>query len=200
MAYRVFAAVFIHNVTYIYYAIISRVMCVSCAKLLVSVVLLLLEHSVGVGGGNGGVFPSTCISVCFSFLFVGRFEPRFSAIVKSDVFIYCRDSMSIVACISFVKLYYLRLCEVVAGLLLLTAIYSSKVNIFFPSERSLLTPSVVFSPPSRTAHDRMPANISIKYVANCHGIHFPLFVNYYKLFDNTVIPTSKCALINFKLT
>jgi len=41
MAYSVFAAVFIHNVTYIYYAIISRVKCVAGAKLLVSVVLLL---------------------------------------------------------------------------------------------------------------------------------------------------------------
>jgi len=36
---------FIHNVTYIYCAIISRVKCVACAKLLVSVVLLLLELS-----------------------------------------------------------------------------------------------------------------------------------------------------------
>jgi len=42
MAYSVFAAVFIHTVTYIYYIIISRVKCVACAKLLVSVVLLLL--------------------------------------------------------------------------------------------------------------------------------------------------------------
>ena len=42
MAYSVFAAVFIHNVTYIYCAIISRVKCVVCAKLFVSVVLLLL--------------------------------------------------------------------------------------------------------------------------------------------------------------
>ena len=42
MAYSVFAAVFIHNETYIYCAIISRVKCVGCAKLFVSVVLLLL--------------------------------------------------------------------------------------------------------------------------------------------------------------
>jgi hypothetical protein len=42
MAYSVFAVVFIHSVTYIYCAIISRVTCVGCAKLFVSVVLLLL--------------------------------------------------------------------------------------------------------------------------------------------------------------
>jgi len=42
MAYSVFAAVYcIHNVTYIYCAIISRVKCVACAKLLMSAVLLL---------------------------------------------------------------------------------------------------------------------------------------------------------------
>ena len=55
MAYSVFAAVFIHNVTYIYCAIISRFKCVACAKLLVSVVLLFcsspLEWGVGEGGG-----------------------------------------------------------------------------------------------------------------------------------------------------
>ena len=33
---------FIQNMAYIYFAIISRVRCVGCAKLLVSVVLLLL--------------------------------------------------------------------------------------------------------------------------------------------------------------
>jgi hypothetical protein len=32
--------------------------------------------------------------------------------------------------------------------------------------------------PSRRARDRRPAIISIKYAAHCHGIHFPLFVNY----------------------
>ena len=41
MAYIVFAAVFIHNLTYIYYAIINRVKCVACAKPLVSIVVLL---------------------------------------------------------------------------------------------------------------------------------------------------------------
>ena len=56
MAYSVFAAVFIHNVTYIYCAIVSRVMCVVCAKLLLSVFLLLLELSVGVGRGWGVFF------------------------------------------------------------------------------------------------------------------------------------------------
>ena len=40
---------FIHNVTYIYCVIVSRVKCVACAKLLVSVGLLLLELFVGVG-------------------------------------------------------------------------------------------------------------------------------------------------------
>jgi len=40
---------FIHNVTYIYCVIVSRVKFVACAKLLMSVGLLLLELSVGVG-------------------------------------------------------------------------------------------------------------------------------------------------------
>jgi len=44
---------FIQNVTYFYCAIINRVKCVACAKLLVSFVLLLLELSVGVGVGGG---------------------------------------------------------------------------------------------------------------------------------------------------
>jgi len=48
MAYSVLLHYFIPNVTYIYCAIVSRVKCVACAKLLVSVVLLLLELSVGV--------------------------------------------------------------------------------------------------------------------------------------------------------
>jgi len=66
--------------TYIYCAIVSRVKCVPCvpcAKLLVSVVLLLLELSVGVGWEEGG-FPSTCTSVCFCFLFMGRLRLVFS--------------------------------------------------------------------------------------------------------------------------
>ena len=52
-SYSVFVAVFFytHNVTYIYFAIVSRVKCVVCAELLVSVVLLLLELSVGMGWG-----------------------------------------------------------------------------------------------------------------------------------------------------
>ena len=44
-------------------------------------------------------------------------RPRFSTIVKSDIFIVCRDTLSIVACVSFVKLYYLQFCEVAAGFL-----------------------------------------------------------------------------------
>ena len=39
--------------TYIYCAIVSTFKCVACAKLLVSVGLLLLELSVGVGGVGG---------------------------------------------------------------------------------------------------------------------------------------------------
>jgi len=66
---------FIHNVTYIYFAIISRVKCVTCAKLLVSVVLLLLELFVGMGWGV--FFLSTFTSVCFCFLFYGAVAPRF---------------------------------------------------------------------------------------------------------------------------
>jgi len=30
----------------------------------------------------------------------------------------------------------------------------------------------------RTVRDRRPAIISIKYAAHCHGMQFPLFVNY----------------------
>ena len=62
---------YIHNVTYIYCAIVSRVKCVVCAKLLVSAVLLL-ELSVG------GLFLSTCTSVCYCFLFLGRLRLVFS--------------------------------------------------------------------------------------------------------------------------
>ena len=43
------AGFYIHNVTYIYCVIVSRVKCVTCAKLLMSVVLLPLLLSVGVG-------------------------------------------------------------------------------------------------------------------------------------------------------
>jgi hypothetical protein len=32
--------------------------------------------------------------------------------------------------------------------------------------------------PSRTARDRRPAIIPIKYAARCHGMRFPLFVNF----------------------
>ena len=72
--------------TYIYCAIVIRVKCLACAKLLVSVVLLLLELSVGVGWEWGGVsvhlyFCTFLLSVC------GTVALRFSAIVKSDIFI-----------------------------------------------------------------------------------------------------------------
>jgi len=62
--------------------------CVACAKLLVSVVLVLLELSVGVGWGVGGFFVH--LYFCMFLLSVcGAVAPRFSAIVKSDIFIFC---------------------------------------------------------------------------------------------------------------
>jgi hypothetical protein len=48
--------------------------------------------------------------------------------------------------------------------------------------------------PSRTARDGRPAIISIKYAAHCHGMHFPLFVNYWNFGDDITIVTSKCAI------
>jgi len=63
MAYSVFAVVyFIHNVTYIYYAIISRVKCVVRSKLLMSAVLLLCSSPLECGGG--GVFFSVHLFLC----------------------------------------------------------------------------------------------------------------------------------------
>jgi hypothetical protein len=50
--------------------------------------------------------------------------------------------------------------------------------------------------PSRTAHDRRPAIISTKYAAHCHGMHFPLFVNYWNFGGDGMIVTSKCAIKN----
>jgi len=71
MAYSVLLRVLIHNVTYSYCATVSRVKCVACGKLLVSVVLLILELSVGVG--RVGV--EFCTSVCFCFCsFFGNCE------------------------------------------------------------------------------------------------------------------------------
>ena len=52
--------------------------------------------------------------------------------------------------------------------------------------------------PSRTAHDRRPAIISIKYATHCHGMHFPLFVNNYTFGDDRRIITSKCAIKNIE--
>jgi len=64
MAYSVFTAVyFIHNMTYIYCAIVSRIKCVACAKLLKSVVLLLLELSLGMGRGGGFFRPLVLLYV-----------------------------------------------------------------------------------------------------------------------------------------
>jgi len=48
--------------------------------------------------------------------------------------------------------------------------------------------------PSITAYDRRPAIISIKYAAHCHGMHFPLFVNYYYFGDDRMIVSSKWAI------
>ena len=70
---------FIHNVTYIYCAIISRVNCVACAKLLVFVVLLL-ELSVGVGWG--GFFFVHLYFCMFLLSIYGAVALRFSAILK----------------------------------------------------------------------------------------------------------------------
>ena len=50
--------------------------------------------------------------------------------------------------------------------------------------------------PSRTAHDRKPAIVSLKYAAHCNGMRFTLFVNYYNLGDDRMIVTSKCAIQN----
>jgi len=64
-----------------------------------------------------GLF-SVHLCLCMFLLSVyGAVAPRFSPIVKSDIFVFCRDSLSVVACVSFVKLYYLQFCEVVAGFL-----------------------------------------------------------------------------------
>ena len=46
------------------------------------------------------------------------------------------------------------------------------------SVRMICVHTVVFKSRSRTAQDRRPAIISVKYTTHCHGMHFPLFVNY----------------------
>ena len=81
----------------------------------VCIVLLLLELSVGVGWGGGFFHPLVLLYVSAFCLWGGC--ATFSVNVKLDIFIFCRDSPSIVACVSFVKLYYLQFCEVVAGFL-----------------------------------------------------------------------------------
>ena len=65
-------------------------------------------------------------------------------------------------------------------------------SIFVPSEWSLFTQSEVFIPPSRTARDSRPAIISTKYAAHCHGMRFPLFVNYENFGDDRMT-------VNFKM-
>ena len=66
------------------------------------------------GAGVGFLFFFVHLYFCmFLFSVYGAVAPRFSAIVKSNIFIFCRDSVSTVACVSFVKLYYLQFCEVV---------------------------------------------------------------------------------------
>jgi len=52
VAYSVFAGVFYTLCGLYLVCFISRVKCVACVRLLVSVVLLILELSVGVGGGG----------------------------------------------------------------------------------------------------------------------------------------------------
>jgi len=55
---------------------------------------------------------------CMFLLFVyGVVAPRFCEIGYFYIFVFCRDSLSIVAYVSFVKLCYLQFCEVVAGFL-----------------------------------------------------------------------------------
>jgi len=76
MAYSVLLHYFIPNVTYIYCAIVSRVKCVACAKLLMFVVVLLLELSVGVVWGWGG-FSSTRYFFMFLLSVYGAVAPRF---------------------------------------------------------------------------------------------------------------------------
>ena len=64
---------------------------------------------VGVGVGGVGFFPAQLYSCMFLLSVYRAVAPRISAIVKSDFFLifYC-DSLSIAACVSFVKLYYLK--------------------------------------------------------------------------------------------
>ena len=81
-----------------------------------SVVLLLLEFSVGVGCG-WGVFRPLVYFCMFLLSVYGAVAPRFSAIVKADIFIFCRDILSTVARVNFVKFYFLQFCEVLAGFL-----------------------------------------------------------------------------------
>jgi len=57
--------------------------------------------------GGDGVFLVHLYFCVFLLSVYGAVAPRFSAIVKSDIFIICRDSLSIAACVSFVKLCYL---------------------------------------------------------------------------------------------
>ena len=70
------------------------------------------------GVGWGGFFFLVHLYFCMFLLSVyGAVAPHFSAIVKSNIFIFCCYSPSIVACVSFVKSCYLQFCEVVAGFL-----------------------------------------------------------------------------------
>ena len=48
--------------------------------------------------------------------------------------------------------------------------------------------------PSRTAHDRRPAIISVKYAAQCHGMLFTLFANYENFGENRMICLFSVAL------
>ena len=66
--------------------------------------------------GWGG-FPVHLYFCMFLLSVYGVVASRFSAIVKLDIFIFYRDSLSTVTCVRFVKLYYLEFCEVVASFL-----------------------------------------------------------------------------------
>ena len=67
-------------------------------------------------------------------------------------------------------------------------------HVSVPSEWSVFTLSVVFIHLPEQRMLGRSAIISINYAARCHGMHFPLFVNYWNFGDNRMIVTSKCAI------
>jgi len=93
----------LYCVTYIYYAIISRIKCVACAKLLMSIVFLLFRLYVEVGDFPRPLVPLYVSAFC---LWVGCVS--FFCNYEIGNFIFCRDNLSNAACVSFVKLCYLH--------------------------------------------------------------------------------------------